>query len=160
MDSVFAWRKTRASDLSDCLKLHPAKNGSEVIGPDRTADAWRQLFEMKHATRSAVVEMRAGSHIEIVGFGLAAFVKKEFADAELQNPRPGLNSRIIESIATGKSVIASYEKVRDANTRGDLQQVILDTSWDDRRLNPTQRDEVRVSLAAPIRNSSRAIVSL
>jgi hypothetical protein len=108
--------------------------------------AWRQLFEMTHAARSAVVEMNANGKTEIVGFGFAAFMKKSFADAEVQNARPGLNSRIIESIVTGNSVIATYEEVRDANTRGDLQQVILDTSWNDALLNATQRDEVRVLL--------------
>jgi hypothetical protein len=83
---------------------------------------------------------------EIVGFGFASFVKKSFAEAEVQNPKPGLNSRIIESLVRGNSVIATYEEVRDANTRGDLQQVILDTSWKNGPLNADQVDEVRVLL--------------
>jgi len=147
MDTWFSWRKTQAGDLSECLRLHPAKNGSEFIDPARLLGAWQQLFDLSHATRSAVVEMRSPKHVEIVGFGLASFVKQNFAEDELRNPRPGLNARIIESIVNGKSVIATYEEVRDANTRGDLQQVILDTSRKDGALTPTEVDEVRVLFA-------------
>lgn len=146
MDAVFSWRKTQAGDLPDCLTLHPAKNGAEDVGGTLALKAWRQLFEMTHAARSALVECHRNGKTEIVGFGFAVFVKKSFADAEVQNPRPGLNSRIIESVLGGNSVIAAYDDVRDANTRGDLQQVILDTSWDNTLLNATQRDEVRVLL--------------
>jgi len=146
MDPVFSWRKTRACDLPACLALHPAKNGAETVGSPLALNAWRQLFEMTHATRTAVVEMHSKDAATIVGFGLAAFVKKGFAEAEVRNPRPGLNSRIIESIVSGKPVIATFDEVRDANTQGDLQQVILDTSWHNTLLNPAQRDEVRVLL--------------
>jgi len=146
MESVFSWRKTKAGDLAKCLELHPAKNGAEIVGNVRVLHAWRQIFEMPHATRSAVVEMHEKKQVEIVGFGFASFVKKSFAEEEIRNPRPGLNSRIIESVVDGNSVIASYAEVRDANTRGDLQQVILDTSWKNGPLTPIQVDEVRVLL--------------
>jgi hypothetical protein len=36
---------------------------------------------------------------------------------------------------------------REANTQGDLQQVILDTSWKNGTLTPAQVDEVRVLLS-------------
>jgi hypothetical protein len=146
MDAFFSWRKTRASDLPECLKLHPAKNGAENVGDSRAIKAWQQLLEMTHASRSALVELNWNGKVEIVGFGFGSFVKKSFAEAEVLNPKPGLNSRIIESLVRGNCVIATYEEVRDANTRGDLEQVILDTSWKDRRLTATQRDEVRVLL--------------
>lgn len=146
MDVLFSWRKTRASDLAKCLQLHPAKNGAEIVGQGRAIKAWQQLLEMSHATRSAVVEMRGKDNVEIVGFGCGSFVKKSFADNEVGNPRPGLNSRIIQSIVDGNSVIATYAEVRDANTRGDLQQVILDTSWKNGLLPAAQVDEVRILL--------------
>lgn len=146
MEAFFSWRKTRTSDLPDCMALHPAKNGAEVVGPERALKAWRQLFEMTHATRSAVVERQGKHQAEIVGFGFATFVKKSFAEAEVRNPRPGLNSRIIQSVVDGKPVIATYEEVRDANTRADLEQVILDTSWKDGHLDSAQVDEVRILL--------------
>jgi hypothetical protein len=108
--------------------------------------AWQQLFEMNHASRSVVVELNWKGNVELVGFGFATFVKKSFAEAEVLHPRPGLNSRILESLVCGNSVVATYEEVRDANTHGSLEQVILDTSWKNDRLTATQRDEVRVML--------------
>jgi hypothetical protein len=146
MDALFSWRKTQAGDLAQCLQLHPAKNGAEIVGHARAVMAWRQLLEMSHATRSAVVEMHYKNRVEIVGFGFGSFVKKSFAEAEVRNPRPGLNSRIIQSIVDGNSVIATYAEVRDANTRGDLQQAVLENSWKNGPLTAAQVDEVRVLL--------------
>jgi hypothetical protein len=145
-DPFLSWRKARADDLAQCLQLHPAKNGAEIVGEAHLLGAWRQLLEMTHATRSAVVEMHTKGRVEIVGFGFGSFVRKSFVEEELRNPRPGLNSRIIASVVSENSVVASYQEVRDANTRGDLHQVILDTSWKHGFLTPIQVDEVRVLL--------------
>jgi hypothetical protein len=146
MDALFSWRKTRASDLTECLKLHPAKNGAESVGNGRALQAWKQIFEMTHASRSAVVEAHWKGKVQIVGFGFAVFVMKSFIETEVLNPGPGLNSRIVESVVGGKSVVATFEEVREANTRGDLQQVILDTSWKNGGLDCAQVDEVRILL--------------
>ena len=147
MDAFLSWRKTRPKDLPECLQLHPAKNGAERIGVHRALDGWNRLLEMKHATRSAVIELQRKDRKEIVGFGFGVFVKKSFAEAELRNPAPGLNCRILESVFDGNSVVASYEEVRDANTGGDLNQVVLDTSWKDGHLDAEQVQGVRVLLA-------------
>lgn len=144
--ALFSWRKTQTRDLPECLQLHPAKLGSEFVGHFQAMKAWKQLLEMPHATRSALVEMHDKGRVEIVGFGLATFVKKSFAESMVQDPQPGLNARIIDSIAKGRSVVATYQEIRDANTRGDLEQVILDTSWKVESLTPPQVDQVRVLL--------------
>lgn len=147
MDAVLSWRKTQASDLPQCLQLHPAKNGDEIVGRARAIKAWRQLLEMGHATRSAVVEIQNGNRAEIVGFGLASFVKKNFLEDEARRSNPGLNARFIEGVANGSAIVATYAEVREANTRRDLQQIILDTSWkNDGSLSSAKIDEVRVLL--------------
>ena len=146
MAAIFSWRKTRLADLAVCLALHPAKNGAETVGPCRTLKAWQDLFHLTHASRSAVVERQTKDKVEIVGFGFAVFVKQSFADAEVRNPQPGLNSRVIENVDGRSPVIATYEEVREANTRGNLQQVIIDTSWKHGHLSPAEVDEVRVLL--------------
>lgn len=147
MDAFLSWRRTRPTDLPECLKLHPAKNGAEGVGVHRALDAWNRLLGMTHGTRSAVIQLQRKDGNEIVGFGFATFVKKSFADTELRNPAPGLNCRIIESVLDGNSVVATYEEVRDANTRSDLDQVVLETSWKEGHLNAEQVQEVRVLLA-------------
>ena len=146
MSTFFTWRKARASELDDCLALHPAKIGDETVGRVAALKAWRDLYDMRHAVRSVVVEKHSSGKAEIVGFGLSAFVKKAFADAEVRNPQPGLNSRIIASVANGSSVIATYEEVREANSLSDLEQVILDTSWNIATLDESQIFQVRVIL--------------
>lgn len=147
MDAFLSWRKTRPGDLPECLRLHPAKNGAERVGGHRVLDAWNRLLGLTHATRSAVVELHRKNGSEIVGFGFGVFVKKSFAEAELRNPAPGLNCRIIESTFDDDSAVATYEEVRDANTRGDLDQVVLDTSWKEGHLDAEQVHEVRILLA-------------
>jgi hypothetical protein len=146
VEPFFSWRKISARDLPVCLKLHPAKNGAEDVGLPIATVAWLELLNMTHASRGAVVELNSYENVEIVGFGFAAFVRKSFIDAELLAPKPGLNCRVINSIALGHSVIATYDEVRAANTLGELQQVILDTSWKSDGLTAAQRDEVRVLL--------------
>jgi hypothetical protein len=145
MDAVFSWRKTRAADLPECLSFRPAKNGSEFVGQERVLEAWRQLLEMTDATRSAVVELKQDGNTEIVGLGLATFVTKEFVNSEMSNPAPGLNARVIASIVNNASVIATHDEVREANTRGDLQQVTLEFSWKN-RLNADERNGVSLFL--------------
>lgn len=103
---------------------------------------------MTHATRSVLVEKHANGRTEIVGFGLGAFVKKNFADEEIREPRPGLNARIIENVVAGNPVIATYTEIRDANTRGDLQHALMEACWK-ASLSPSEEYQVRaVSSAA------------
>ena len=147
MQATFSWRKPTVQDLPACLALHPAKNGAEHIGSRECLRAWEQMLARKHAARGAVIEQQAGNVTRVVGFGFAVFVRKQFADAEILNPRPGLNSRIVDGVLAGPDPIASLEEVRAANTRGDLQQVVLDSSWDN-TLAPPQRDHVRMMLGA------------
>lgn len=151
MEAHFSWRRTRASDLPACMGLHPAKNGADILGAREALKAWQRVLEMAHATRSAVVEQHANTRSEIVGFALSTFVKKSFAEAEVRDPRPGLNSRILGSVLNGNSVIATYEEVREANTRGDLEQVNLDTSLKTSTLTAAQANEVQIVLGSAFR---------
>jgi hypothetical protein len=65
----------------------------------------------------------------ILGFGAAVFVSRAFAEAEISDPHSGLNSRIIASIDSGRSVVLSEAELRSGNTRGGLEMVILYGSW-------------------------------
>jgi hypothetical protein len=104
------------------------------------------MLRAKYAARGAVIERHTDRATQVVGFGFAVFARKEFVAAELRHPKPGLNARIIEDVLDGPDPLASFEEIRDANTRGDLQQIILDSSWDNEILTSVQRDEVRALL--------------
>ena len=146
MGASFFWRRTTAQDLVECLQLRPVKRGAENIGVERATRAWFKLLDLPYASRSALVEMHSPGKVEIVGFGFSTFVKKRFAESELNDPRPNLNVRIIESVDSGRSAVASLREVKQANTQGNLQQVILNVCWKGGRLDAAQVDEVRMLL--------------
>ena len=60
-----------------------------------------------------------------VGFAASVFVSSEFAVAELANPRPDINSRVIASIHSGWSVLATPGEVARANSGGGLDVLSL-----------------------------------
>ena len=61
----------------------------------------------------------------IIGFGSSVFVSRDFVKQELSSPRPGLNSRIIQSISCGKPVVLSDAELCSGNTKGGLDLVLL-----------------------------------
>src|SRR4029077_14838843 len=73
-------------------------------------------------------------------------VSPAFAEAELSNPRPGLNSRIIASIDSGRSVVLSEAELRSGNSRGGLEMVIMYGSW---RRDVLDADGVSEVIVAP-----------
>ncbi len=145
--SELCCRRVTLGDLPECLRLHPAKMGAERIGVARALRAWERIFQDEDACTSALVERPSASVREVVGFGIAVFVTRAFADAEVAHPQPGLNARIIESVDAGRSVIPSYRYLQEANARGVLQQVVLYTSWKHERLSLAETNEVRSLLA-------------
>jgi hypothetical protein len=54
---------------------------------------------------------------------------------------------VIESIDSGRSVLASHREVCDDNTQGKLQQIVLYTDWRRQQLKPAEVAEVRGLLA-------------
>ena len=134
------------ADLVECVRLHPAKLGAESIGEERAIRAWRSIRDDDDVSKSALVERFSSGKSEIVGFGISVFVMLKFAEAEIVNPQPGLNKRIIESIDGGRPVIATFNELRRANTQGNLQQVILYTSWKRAALTPKEVGIVRYLL--------------
>ena len=81
----------------------------------RALRAWSAILGNADACVASLVEKITPGSSEIVGFGLAVFVTSSFADAMLANPQPGLNTRIVESIDAGKSVIPPYRYLQTAN---------------------------------------------
>ena len=123
------WRALRDDDLTACLGVAPAHIGAELIGYNRAIEVWRKLMRSR-SFQAAVIEANppiAGHRI--VAFGAAAFVSRAFAEEELSNPRPGLNARIIASIASGQPVVLNDHQLRFANTEGGLDLVILYGTW-------------------------------
>jgi len=141
------WRSLRAKDLATCLNLEPGHLGAELVGPDCAVDAWRHLIR-SCSFQSAVIESDpafAGRHV--VAFGASVFVSRLFAGEEIRNPRPGLNARIIASLASGRSVVLNQDELRSANTEGGLDLVVLYGNWRRTGLDLESISEAQVLLA-------------
>jgi hypothetical protein len=61
----------------------------------------------------------------MVGFGASVFVSCEFADAALASPRPDINSRVMASIHSGRSVLVTPHEVARANSGDGVNVLIL-----------------------------------
>src|ERR1700722_8613253 len=145
--SQFNCRAIGKADLRECLLLQPARLGAERIGMKRALRAWTTILSDGDACIASLVETLTPGSSEIVGFGLAVFVSSQFADAMLANPQPGLNTRIIESIDAGKSVIPTYRYLQTANASATLDHVVMYSTEKLTSLNSNELGQVRNYLA-------------
>jgi len=141
-------RDLRDEDLLECLLINRGRIGEELVGRTRAIEIWRGLVSSR-CFSSTVIEAAwpPGGH-RIVGFGSAVFVSRAFALAELSDPSPGVNSRIIASIDSGCSVVLSEAQLRFGNTRDGLDMVILFSSWRQNVLSPEGVSEVSSTMSS------------
>ena len=132
------WRPPTVSDLESALALDPPSFGAEIVGRSQTLAAYAHLVRTRRFA-AAVVEMPLshGSR-QLVGFGGAVFVSEVFFQSEIDDPRPGLNARIIASVAQQESVVLSHDDARRANTQGGLNVVITHACWLPNAMNNEQ----------------------
>ncbi len=140
------WRPIRAEDLKPCLEIEPACIGDALTGRAVALKVWRELLA-NSALHGSVFEADPpiGGH-RIVGGGIGVFVEPEFADRELAHPQPLLGSRIIASVASGKSVVLDRAGIARGNAGAGLDLVNLFGNWRDNLLDDSQRAEVQTLL--------------
>ena len=122
-------RELRDEDLIECLETNSGRFGAELVGYPRAIEIWRRLSRSRSFNSTVVEGAQPVKGYRILCFGCGAFVTRAFADAELSNPRPGLNSRIIASIDSGQSVVLSKSGLRASNSVGGIDMVVLYASW-------------------------------
>ena len=61
--------------------------------------------------------------------GAAAFVSSEFVEAEIANPRPGVNDRFMAQLEEGRSVLLDEDGIARANSTMGLDTLTLCGSW-------------------------------
>jgi hypothetical protein len=140
------WRDLEEADLPACLAFEPRNIGAEIVGHDVALQVWRRLLHEGHL-QGAVIESEASNRPQIVAAGARVFVTDTFADQELAHPRPGLNSRVIASVALGDPVLLPPKQIGHRNARGGLDLVILLSSWRERAPKPEQLGEINALLA-------------
>lgn len=111
------WREVGPEDLVEGLDIEPSMWGDEIVGRRRALQAWQKMARSL-ASNSAVVETDEPK--KKIGFGFSVFVTREFADEELENPRPGMNSRIVASVLTDRPVVRSETSLSQTDEALDL----------------------------------------
>lgn len=141
------WRPATWVDVEASLLTQAKTRGDSLIGVEAAVNSWRQLLCDPSST---VTVLEASPMIQghrLVGFGAAVLVSPSFADAELANPQPDINSRVIASIAAGKSVLATRSEVARANAEQGVDMVVLCGVWRDDILSPAAKQEAKTLLA-------------
>jgi hypothetical protein len=119
------WRPATWNDIEPGLSIQPKYRGEALVGVKAALEAWKHLIRDRFFN-SCVLESSSfpRSH-QMVGFGASVLVSSEFADAELANPRPDINSRVMASIQSGRSVLATPHEVARANSGDGVNVLIL-----------------------------------
>ncbi|HEY4363617.1 MAG TPA: hypothetical protein VGN17_21810 [Bryobacteraceae bacterium] len=140
------WRPIREPDLETCLDLQPACLGDELVGRETALRLWKSFFADPSFHGTVLESESPVAQHTIVGCGLGVFVAPSFADHEIANPQPGLNSRILASIASGKPVTLTRNEIAQGNAGPGLDFVNLYGTWRDGILSPDQLAEVHALL--------------
>jgi len=116
------------------------------VGRSTALRVWKALLD-NPAFQATVIESEVliAGH-KIVACGMGVFVTSEFADREIRNPRPGLNSRIIAGLASGEPVVLSRAEIGEGNAGDGLDFVNMYGTWRDRIMSPDQLGEVHALL--------------
>ena len=135
------WRPFRDADLSTCLDTQPECLGDRIVGRTAALRIWKGLVG-KAGFYGTVIE----SGQRIVACGMGVFVRAAFADYEIKDPRPDLNSRIISGLAAGEPIVCEPRRNRGGDAGDGLDFVNLYGTWRDGVLTPEQLGEVHALL--------------
>lgn len=117
------FRTIRTSDLDSCAEILPPSPG--VCGVERRSLSalWRELLQEERISGGVVVQ--APETAGVLAFGLTGFVDDTFLSDYLTAPKPYLASRLYEGVRAQRSVLLHPRDVREANTTGTLNFIIL-----------------------------------
>jgi hypothetical protein len=141
------WRAATWRDIEESLSFHETHRGVAQVGPDAALRCWRALVRDPFFASAALVAEPAIQGYRLIGIGASVLVSRAFADAEIARPRPDINSRIIASLHSGQSVLATRNEVARANAGDGVDVVVVGGIWHDRILSAVERQEVQTILA-------------
>ena len=140
------WRPISEADLSECLEIQPACLGDKIVGRSTALRLWRTLLDNLAFQANVIESERPIAGHKVVACGMGVFVAKTFADWEIKNPRPGLNSRIIAGLAAEDSVVLNRTQIAAGNAGQGLDFVNMYGTWRDGIMNDNQLAEVQALL--------------
>jgi DNA-binding CsgD family transcriptional regulator len=137
------WRTPTLADLPQCLDVQRTQLGDELVGEDRARRVWTQLIGLPACISAVFESAPPKGPPRIIGFGASVFVSSAFAAAELGQPRPGINARIVASIHEGRSVVLGREEIARSNAGAGLDVVMMYGSWLAKGLSDQEDVEVQ-----------------
>jgi len=136
------WRPISEADLSTCLEIQPACLGDQIVGGSTALRVWKDLLRDPSFKANVIEsELPVAGH-KIVACGMGVFVLRAFADREIRNPRPGLNSRIIAGVASGEPLVLSRAQIAAGNAGEGVDFVNMYGMWREGIMNADQLAEV------------------
>jgi hypothetical protein len=140
------WRPFSAADLQTCLEIQPACLGDGIVGRRTALRVWTALLETPAFHGNVIESEHPLGGQTIVACGMGAFVTRAFADREIEDPRPGLNSRIIAAVAAKEHVILSRDQIGEGNAGDGLDFVNMYGAWREGIMSAAQLAEVQALL--------------
>jgi hypothetical protein len=140
------WRPIGETDLSKCLEIQPACIGDQVVGRSAALRVWKAFLDNPAFLANVIESERAIAGHQIVACGMGVLVSGDFADRELGNPRPGLNSRIIAAVASGEPIVLSRAEIAEGNAGAGIDFVNMYGTWREGIMTADQLAEVHALL--------------
>src|SRR4029079_19421344 len=140
------WRPITESDLLKCLEMQPACMGDQIVGRNAALRVWKGFLNDPAFLANVIESDRPIAGHRIVACGMGVFVSSGFADQDISNPRPGLNSRIIEGVASGQPMVLSRSEIGEGNAGEGIDFVNMYGTWRDGIMNDEQLAEVHALL--------------
>lgn len=140
------WRPFREADLSACLETQPACLGDQIVGRRTALRTWKSLVGNPAFQATVIESERPIAGHKLVACGMGVFVTGAFADREINNPQPGLNSRIIAGVSSEEPIVLSRAEIAEGNAGEGLDFVNLYGTWRDGIMNVEQLAEVHALL--------------
>jgi hypothetical protein len=142
------WRPATCLDIEPGISIQPNNRGDALVGGEAAVACWRYLATGPFFASAVLESTPVIRGHRMVGFGASVLVSSAFADSEIALPRPDMNSRIIASIQSDRSVLATQSEVARANAGVGVDVVVLYGTWRDEILSPSERQDVQTLLAS------------
>jgi hypothetical protein len=137
------WRPATWNDIEPGLSIQPKYRGDALVGVQAALEAWKQVIRDRFFTSGVFESSSLPRSHRMVGFGASQLVSSAFADAELADPRPDINSRVMASIHSGRSVLATPLEVVRTNSGDGVNVLILCGTWRHEILSPTDLQDTQ-----------------
>lgn len=143
-----SWRPAGWSEVEQGLAIQPKLWGDALVSREAAIQGWKYLLQGPFFASAVLENTSSIQGHRMIGLGASVLVSTAFADAELADPRPDINSRVIASIHSGKPVLATQKEVAHANASEGVDVLVLYGTWRDEILSSKERQVVQTLLAS------------